>query len=292
MSSLYDKHNKTFEIFKRILFCTMGAVIIGFNIKSFVRTGGLFPGGFAGITLLIQRSLDTFMDIHLSYTLIYIPLNMIPIYIGIKWLGKNFTFYSIYVIVLSSIVVDILPDIVLTYDILLIAIFGGIINGVAIWICLLVGASAGGTDFISIYFSEKKGKDAWNYILLGNVFVLTVAGILFGVDKAMYSIIFQFCTTQVIQNLFKQYRKHTLLIITNEPASVYGRIKTITHHDATLFMGVGMYQGSQRQMIYSVVGSDEVDAVLNAIKEVDPKAFINVMKTEQLGGRFYKKPRI
>ena len=74
MSSLYEKHNKTFEILKRILFCTIGAVIIGFNIKSFVRTGGLFPGGFAGITLLIQRSLDTFMDIHLSYTLIYIPL--------------------------------------------------------------------------------------------------------------------------------------------------------------------------------------------------------------------------
>ena len=220
MSSLYEKNNKTFEIFKRILFCTIGAIIIGFNIKSFVRTGGLFPGGFAGITLLIQRSLDAFLNIQVSYTLIYIPLNMIPIYIGIKWLGKNFTFYSIYVIVLSSIVVDILPDIVLTYDILLIAIFGGIINGVAIWICLLVGASAGGTDFISIYFSEKRGKDAWNYILLGNVLVLTVAGVLFGVDKAMYSIIFQFCTTQVIQNLFKQYRKHTLLIITNEPASV------------------------------------------------------------------------
>ena len=185
MSSLYEKNNKTFEIFKRILFCTIGAIIIGFNIKSFVRTGGLFPGGFAGITLLIQRSLDAFLNIQVSYTLIYIPLNMIPIYIGIKWLGKNFTFYSIYVIVLSSIVVDILPDIVLTYDILLIAIFGGIINGVAIWICLLVGASAGGTDFISIYFSEKRGKDAWNYILLGNVLVLTVAGVLFGVDKAM-----------------------------------------------------------------------------------------------------------
>ena len=119
MSSLYEKNNKGFEVLKRILFCTIGAVIIGFNIKSFVRTGGLFPGGFAGITLLIQRSLDTFLDIHLSYTLIYIPLNMIPIYIGIKWLGKNFTFYSIYVILLSSIVVDILPDIVLTYDILL-----------------------------------------------------------------------------------------------------------------------------------------------------------------------------
>lgn len=292
MSTLFENENSYWKLFRRILFCTLGAALIAFNIKSFVRTGGLFPGGFAGITLLIQRSLETFLDIKLSYTMIYIPLNMLPIYIGIRWLGRKFTVYSIYVIVLSSIIVDILPDIILTYDVLLIAIFGGIINGMAIWVCLLVGASAGGTDFISIYLSEKRGIDAWNYILFANIIVLTIAGILFGLDNAMYSIIFQFCTTQVIQNLFKQYRKHTLLIITNEPASVYGRIKTITNHDATLFMGIGMYQGSQRRMIYSVVGSDEVDAVLNAIKEVDPKAFINVMKTEQLGGRFYKKPRL
>lgn len=275
---------------RRLLFCTAGALLYAFNLQSFVRTGGLFPGGFAGITLLIQQVGDTFFQVSLPYTLIYIPLNLIPIYIGIKYLGKRFTVYSVYVILLSSLMTDILPSVTITYDVLLICIFGGIINGAAVSLCLFVGASAGGTDFISIYFAQKRGIDTWNYIFMGNVCILIVAGILFGFDKALYSIIFQFCSTQVIQMLYKRYQKHTLLIITEQPNVLYGRIKAITNHDATLFKGIGCYQGVERNMLYSVVSSEEVNKVLTAIEEADPRAFVNVIKTEQIGGWFYNRP--
>ncbi len=70
------------------------------------------------------------------YCKVYIPLNLIPVYIGIKYLGKRFTFYSFYVIVLSSVMTDLIPKIAITYDVLLICIFGGIINGAAVSICL------------------------------------------------------------------------------------------------------------------------------------------------------------
>lgn len=275
---------------RRILFCTLGALVYAFNLRSFVRTGGLFPGGFAGITLLVQQIGETFFQVQLPYTLIYLPLNLIPAYIGIRYLGKKFTFYSIYVIALSSVLTDILPPVTITYDVLLICIFGGIVNGVAISLCLFVGASGGGTDFISIYFSEKRGIDAWNYIFMGNVCILVTAGLLFGFDRALYSIIFQFCSTQVIQILYKRYQKHTLLIITDQPNVIYGRIKALTNHDATHFKGIGCYQGTERNMLYSVVSSEEVSRVLAAIKEADPHAFVNVIKTEQIGGWFYNRP--
>lgn len=275
---------------RRILFCTLGALVYAFNLRSFVRTGGLFPGGFAGITLLVQQVGETFFQAQLPYTLIYLPLNLIPAYIGIRYLGKKFTFYSIYVIALSSVLTDILPPMTITYDVLLICIFGGIVNGVAISLCLFVGASGGGTDFISIYFSEKRGIDAWNYIFMGNVCILVTAGLLFGFDRALYSIIFQFCSTQVIQILYKRYQKHTLLIITDQPNVIYGRIKALTNHDATHFKGIGCYQGTERNMLYSVVSSEEVSRVLAAIKEADPHAFVNVIKTEQIGGWFYNRP--
>ncbi len=275
---------------KRFLFCTAGALIIAFNLKSFVRTGGLFPGGFSGVTLLIQQICDTYFHVTLPYTAVYIPLNLIPVYIGIKYLGKRFTFYSFYVILLSSIMTDLMPEVVITYDVLLICIFGGIINGTAVCICLFVGASAGGTDFISIYFSEKRGIDTWNFIFMANICILVTAGLLFGFDRALYSIIFQFCTTQLIQTLFKRYQKHTLLIITDQPSAIYGRIREITHHDATLFKGNGCFAGAERNMVYSVVSSEEVDMIIKEIKEVDPKAFVNVIKTEQVNGRFYRRP--
>ena len=286
------KESRAKKEFNCFIFCTVGAMVMAFNLKSFVSTGGLFPGGFSGATLLIIRSCEKFLGFTLPYSAIYIPMNMIPIYIGIKHLGKRFTIYSIYVIVLSSVMTDMLPQVTITYDLLLICLFGGMINGAAISLCLYVGASGGGTDFISIFLSEKRGKDAWNYILVGNVFILAIAGLLFGWDKALYSIVYQFCSTQVIQTLFKRYNKHTLMIISDMPEAVYDKISILTHHDATLFRGEGYYEdGAVRNLIYSVVSSDEVNNVVKEIREVDPHAFINVLKTEQLAGRFYRKPK-
>jgi len=250
----------------------------------------LYPGGFSGLTILIQRVADLTFGIEIPYSLIYLPLNIIPALIGLRFISIKFTLYSFYVVVLSSILTDIFPSITITYDTLLISIFGGIIGSVAISICLIFEASGGGTDFLSIYFSEKKGIDTWNYIFAANVVILTTAGLLFGFDKALYSIIHQYTSTQVIQMMFKRYQKDTLLIITALPEAVYGRIREITHHDATLIEATGCYEGAPRSILYSVIGREQVDIVISAIMEIDPKAFINVINTEQINGRFYTKP--
>jgi len=269
---------------------TLGACVFAFNMQSFVNTGGLFPGGFAGITLLITRSASEFLGITIPYSMVYLPLNLIPALIGFKFIGKRFTIMSFYMVALSSFLTDLLPDMTITSDPLLISIFGGILNGASVSLCLLSGASAGGTDFISIYFSEKKGIDTWNYIFMANVCILTLAGILFGFDAAMYSIIYQFCSTQIIQTLYKRYQKDTLLIVTAKPQEVYELIRNMTHHDATRIDGVGMYEGAERHILYSVVGRSQVDKLMQEIHLIDPKAFINVIQTEQLTGRFYKPP--
>lgn len=219
---------------------TLAAVIVAFNLRSFVRTGGLFPGGFSGLTILIQQVFQKFFSLQVPYSAIYMPLNLVPAYIGFKYIGKRFTLYSFYLVFLSSLLTDLFPPITITYDSLLIAVFGGLLNGIAMSICLISGASGGGTDFIAIYFSEKKGIDAWNYVLVANAVILVTAGILFGFDKALYSIIYQFTSTQIIQTLFKRYQKDTLLIITSQPAAVYGKIRELTHHDATLIEGQGV----------------------------------------------------
>ena len=218
------------------------------------------------------------------------PINLIPAYIGFKYIGKKFTIYSFYVVFLSSLLTDIFPSVTITSDLILISVFGGILGSVAISVCLIRGASGGGTDFISIYFSEKKGIDAWNYILLSNVILLTTAGLLFGFDIALYSIIYQYANTQVIQLLFKRYQKNTLLIITSEPIQVYEKLRELTHHDATMIDGMGMYEGVTRHILYSVVGREEIDKLVSEIRKIDQKAFINVLKTDQISGRFYKRP--
>ena len=285
-----SKKSKIKKEIQMIVCLTLASVIMAFNLNSFVAAGGLFPSGFSGLTILIQDIAREFFNIRIPYSAVYLQLNLIPAYIGFRYIGKRFTFYSFYVVILSGFLTDIFPSVTITYDMLLISIFGGIIGSAAVSICLISGASAGGTDFISIYFSEKKGLDAWNYILIANVIMLVTAGALFGFDKALYSIIYQYVTTQVIQLLFKRYQKDTLLIITSVPEAVYGRIRQLTRHDATLIEGTGCFEGTTRHILYSVVGREQVDIVIAEIKKIDPKAFINVINTEQINGRFYKKP--
>lgn len=202
MSELNLKHEA-----KRYGCAVIAATIMALNIKTFVRAGGLFPGGFTGLTLLIQNIFQTFVGIAVPYTLINVLLNSIPVFIGLKFIGKKFTISSVCVIVLSGLLTDIIPSQPITYDTLLISIFGGLINGFCISLCLIGNTSTGGTDFIAIYFSEKSGRDIWNYILCGNAVILTVAGLLFGWDRALYSIIFQFTSTQVIQMLHQRYKE-------------------------------------------------------------------------------------
>lgn len=275
----------------QFLAVTFGAVLFAINLRTFIPAGGLYPSGFSGIAILIQRVCAKFFALDIPFTALYIPINLIPIYIGFKYIGKRFTLYSLYVISLTSILTDTIPKFIITDDMLLISVFGGILNGLAVVVTLLAGASGGGMDFISIFMSERKGKDAWNLILLTNSMILLTAGFLFGFEKALYSIIFQYCNTQIIKFFYRRYQKHTLLIITDKTQEIYEQIRILTHHDATLFVGTGCYEGTERKMLYSVVNSDQVSTVMNIIKEIDPKAFINSLKTEELSGRFYKQKK-
>lgn len=89
--------------------------------------------------------------------------------------------------------------------------------------------------------------DAWNYILFGNVIILLIAGAMFGWSIALYSIIYQFCSTQIIQMLYKRYQKETLFIISDKADEIYRLIKDTTNHDATLFHGIGCYEAKEKK---------------------------------------------
>ena len=275
---------------KRIIVICIAAVIMALNIKSFVRTGGLYPGGATGLALLIQRAGDMFFHVTIPYTVVNVALNAVPVYIGFRYIGRKFTLYSCLMIVLTSVLTDMLPGYAITYDTLLISIFGGLINGFVISLCLHMNATTGGTDFIAIYLSEKKGIDSWNVVLGLNVLILAAAGLLFGWDKALYSIIFQYTSTQVLHMLYKKYQQETVFAVTNRAEEVYDAIAGTTHHGATIIEGQGAYEDRERKIVYSVVSSAESKKVIRAIKEADPHAFVNLMKTEQVAGKFYQKP--
>ncbi len=278
------------DTLKRTGMVVAAAIIMAVNLKTFVRAGGLIPGGFTGLTRLLQEIGVMLWGVEPPYTVINVTLNAIPVFIGFKFIGKKFTGYSCLMILVSSIATDLFPGFAVTTDTLLVAVFGGLFNAVAIAVCLMAGASSGGTDFIAIFLSEKWDMDSWNYVFAFNVIILGVAGALFSWEKALYSIIFQFTSTQVLHSLHRRYQKQTLLIITRKPQEVYETIRELTNHDATLIKGEGCYMKKECNILYSVVGRDEVRRVLKHVRETDPEAFVNMIRTDSLSGRFYQRP--
>ena len=278
-----------FRLFLRFLVVSAGAVLMAVNLNSFVHAAGLLPGGFTGIALLAQEAILKYAHVQVPFTVFFWALNIGPALLCFRYVGKRFTLLSVWAIIASGLFTDLLPSRAVTDDILLCAIFGGIVNGIAVSCCLLAGATSGGTDFISIFVSEKTGRSIWNYILLGNVAVLVIFGLLFGWNRALYAIIFQFVSTQVLNTLYKRYQKSTILIISEKADELVAVIRSVTGHDATEFTGKGCYQGAQRRMLYTVVSSDEEEKLIRSIKKADPHAFVNVLQTKMLKGNFIMK---
>lgn len=276
---------------KRIFLITAGAILMAFNLVSFVRTAGLFPGGFTGLSLLIQEICAHYVGIHVPYFVLSLTLNIIAAAICFRYIGRHFALFSMLSVAITSVLTDLIPTFAVASDPLLNSVFGGIVNGAAISLCLRADASTGGTDFISIYLAEKSGRDAFNIILAGNVVMLSIAGALFGWERALYSMVFQFCTTQTLHTLFHRYQHRTMWIVTDMPEEVYGIIRDDTHHAATLFQGTGLYKNEPRSMIYTVLSGDDVRRVVHDVRKVDPHAFINTQRTDSLTGRFYRRPQ-
>lgn len=276
---------------KRAVVVAIAAVIMAVNIKTFVRTGGLYPGGATGLTVLIQSIAQEFFNVSLPYSVVNILLNAFPVYIGFRYIGTKFTLFSCEMILLSAFLTDLIPVHPLTYDTLLISIFGGMINGAVMTLCLQVNATTGGTDFISIFLSQKRGVDSFNLILGFNALILLAAGYFFGWDKALYSIIFQYASTQTLRLLYRNFQQATLLIVTDKWAEVKDAIYETCKHGSTIWAAEGGYKEDWRNVVYSVVARSDVRNVTARILEIDPDAFINAMPTERISGYFYQEKK-
>lgn len=296
VSGLYQKNLERFEKNKRwrdafsIVCILLGSFIVAVNMNTFVEQGELVPGGFSGLAKLLQRVGLTFYDTKISFTLLNVVFNAVPAVFAYRLVGKKFTILSCVSLFTVSILVDELPVIPITGDILLISVFGGIINGLGMSLVLNSNASGGGTDFIAMSLSARYKVSTFNYMLLFSAVIILISGAIFGMDKALYSIIFQFCDTQVINTFYKKYKKKTLMIVTDNPAAVSADLLELTNHSSTILKGFGSYTAHKKYLIYTVLSDGDVRKMKKRIREQYPDTFVNVINSSDVVGNFYIQP--
>ena len=292
----------------KYLVLTFAALVMARDYRTFVEWGNLYPGGAVGLAMLVQRVSQSICDsfgwnVNVPFSPINIALNAIPVWIGFKYIGKKFTLQSLYVIFMSGFLADLVPvdaiqaaipaaDLArFQNDPFLTSLFGGIVFGFGIALCLRCNATSGGTDFIAIYLSERKGRETWNLILAFNAMVLLAGGFKSGWTSALYSIIYQFVYIQVVHLMYRTYQYQTLIIITTKPKKVCEAIYRISHHGATVIEGKGAFSGDAKSVVMSVVAADDPSRIYALCKSIDADAFINTISTSRVIGRFYLRPR-
>lgn len=274
----------------RVSAIIVSALIYSVGMNTFVKAGNLFPGGYAGISRLLSLILTDALNIDISFSVIYFILNAITTVFIWKRLGHKFVLYSFLWFTLTSIFTAVIPVSQVTHELLLISIFGGLINGFAMGVALQHNASSGGTDFIAIDLANRLGRPTWNYIMVVNACVLVIAGFKYGWTTCLYSIIFQFVSTQVVNAMHQRYKISRLQIVTDHPDEVSNAIFNDIRHGITKVQCEGQYSHEQHCLLLTTINSYQANDVIKVIKKADPKAFISVNAVEKVVGNYYQKP--
>ena len=275
---------------KDFIYVIIGACLSASAVVWFVRPGSLIPAGMSGVTMLILMGVESQFALQLSYGIVYLVLNLILLSFVFNKLGKKFLTLSFLHVGLTSILVTLLPDIHITSDPVLIAVFGAILNGLGSTLTLRANGSTGGTDFIAIYYSMVKNKPQWDKIMIFNGLLLVYSGWTYQWDIAFYSIIYQFVSTKIVDTYHNRYKLSSIHVVTCQPDVVSKAMLSVTRHGLTKTDAFGVFKQSDTSILYMVASDFELDAIIKAIKESDPKAFIEISTVERVEGNYRQKP--
>ena len=289
------------EIIIKLVLIVVASFLYGLGIKRIVQPKNFLSGGVAGFTVLVSRYVSIKLDKaqleSLLYSILYIAFNVPIIIFGLKKVGKQFIYYSIINVVLFSTFVSVIPSTWFyklqldSLDMLTSAIVVGLLCGVSSVICFLNGFSTGGTDIISMYLSRTKGKGIGSYNFVINAFILLIGGIVFkDFASLIYTIIYFFINTLVINNLYIGHKKVLMEIITNKSDILVDKLMEESNHGCTILDVVGAYSKKEKKMLRIVIASNQTRRICEKIRELDKDSFTTLVEVKQVAGKFYVPP--
>ena len=284
------RKNKQLRLLITLVCVIVAAFLQAYVIQVFIQPADLLSSGFTGVALLIEKITSTYLGFSFSTSLGMILLNVPVAMICYKSISPKFTFFSLLEVFLASFFLRVIHFSPIFDDVLLNIAFGGFAYGLLTVIALRGNASTGGTDFIALYVSNKKGRTIWEYVFLFNTVILVIFGFMFGWEHAGYSILFQFISTRTIDSFYHRYERVTLQVTTTHAQKVIDAYVQHYRHGISCVDAVGGYSQKPMNLLHTVVSSYEVQDIIDLMREVDPKVIVNVLKTENFFGGFYQAP--
>jgi len=265
------------------LLLTVGALLLAVNVDLFLAPSTISPGGVSGSAILINHF--TRWPIGLTMLVLNVPL----LGLGFRYLGRfQFLSKTLYVVLLYNLGADILKPWLpsgVTHDLVLNALFGGILGGVATGLVYRGGGTSAGSGIISRVLQMRTGVPLSQMYLITDSSIIFVSGLVFGWDRALYSLV-----TLFIWGLATDYVLEgpsvvrTVFIVTDKAREVSQALLNRLQLGVTAWTGQGMFTESQRTILFCTVNRPDVNAVRAILDEVDPEAFVVIGHGHQASG--------
>ena len=280
-----SRGNVSAYVKKYIQLC-VGAVIAACGLELFLIPNEVIDGGVVGLSIMAQYL--TSLPLGVFLILFNIPF----LWLAYKQIGKDFVIATIVAICFLSVWSEVIGEFPqVTNDPFLAAIFGGIIDGIGVGLIMRAGGSLDGTEIVAIIVDKKTIWSVGEVVMFINLFILSGAGLLFGWDKAMYSLVAYFVISKMIDVVIKGLdESYAVMIVTNEHDEITSALNDRLGRGVTLLHGAGGYTGESKEVLYCVVTRLEVDKLKEIVLDKDENAFVTINAVHDIvGGRFKKK---
>ena len=270
--------------FSNILMLTVAGMINAFGITVFLMPVNLYDSGISGTSMLLDQLTPDAFTLSLFLMVLNIPLFLF----GLKKQGWQFTVYAIYSVCIYStcawLITDILPiDVSMASplagtDLLLCALFGGVISGMGSGIAIRYGGAMDGIEVMAVIFAKGLGITVGTFVMIYNVLLYVLCGIVLNSwILPLYSIVTYTAALKTIDFIVDGIdRAKCAIIITEQPTEICSRLCEVFGSGVTYLDAKGGYSNKQKSMIYFVVNRYQVVRMKELVHEIDPLAYITI----------------
>ena len=266
---------------------TLGALVLALGQLVFIKPLHIPLGGVSGVALVVNYLWK------LPIGLVSIVLNLPLFVLGWRTMGREFFYKTVYATVVNSIFLDILDPILPAFpvEMLLAALYGGIVMGAGYGLLFRAGGTSGGIDIVSKWLNGKKDIPVGTTNFIINIFVIIGSAAIYGnPDSALYALVTSYVSSVVIDKMvYGMDAQKSALIITGKPVEVSRGIMEQLHRGVTAMEGVGMYTGDKRTVLLCAVRRHETGTLKRIILQEDSHAFMLISNTNEVFGTNFKR---
>ncbi|MBQ4317045.1 MAG: YitT family protein [Clostridia bacterium] len=269
---------------KNFILLTLAGLVNAFGVTFFLAPVKLYDSGISGTSMLLSQITPEWMSLSLFLILLNVPLFIY----GYKKQGIHFTVYAIYTVIMYSLfaflINDVLPvDVSMASplaesDLLLCALFGGLISGAGSGLAIRFGGAMDGIEVLAVIFAKRLGVTVGTFVMTYNIVLYVICGLLLNSwILPLYSIVAYMAALKTVDFIVEGFdRSKAAMIITSKPNEVCTALSNEFQSGMTLLNAKGFYSDSQMTAVYFIVNRFQVGRMKNIVHELDPKAYITI----------------